>query len=181
MTLFIDRAEVSVPISAALRSGFFNAPARIARTGIQIYSGGELTGGDGVDPEAARGEVKDLVDEVRRELPRARDVEPIVTDIDFENTPLMLVNMVAPEGFDRRSLKELAEILLRLTGSNLPINYKERSQATLVRNRIGSPDRAGSEIGFVARKDLEDGLRELIEWRATHKAEVAVRRRRAAG
>ncbi len=64
---------------------------------------------DGVDPKAARGEVKDLVDEVRRELPRARDVEPIVTDIDFENTPLMLVNLVAPDGFDSRSLKELAE------------------------------------------------------------------------
>ncbi len=64
---------------------------------------------DGVDPDAARGEVKDLVDEVRRELPRARDVEPIVTDIDFENTPLMLVNLVAPDGFDPRSLKDLAE------------------------------------------------------------------------
>lgn len=64
---------------------------------------------DGVDPDQARSEVKDLVDEVRRELPRARDVEPIVTDIDFENTPLMLVNMIPPEGFDPRSLKELAE------------------------------------------------------------------------
>ncbi len=64
---------------------------------------------DGVDPDAARGEVKDLVDEVRRELPRARDVEPIVTDIDFENTPLMLVNLVAPDGFDPRTLKDLAE------------------------------------------------------------------------
>ena len=64
---------------------------------------------DGVDAEAARGRVKDLVDEVRRELPGGRDVEPVVTDIDFENAPLMLVNMVPPEDFDERSLKLLAE------------------------------------------------------------------------
>lgn len=64
---------------------------------------------DGVDPDVARGEVKDLVDEVRRELPLARDVEPIVTDIDFENTPLMLVNLVPPAGYDERALKEIAE------------------------------------------------------------------------
>ncbi|HIF34074.1 MAG TPA: efflux RND transporter permease subunit, partial [Planctomycetaceae bacterium] len=64
---------------------------------------------DGVDPDAARGEVKDLVDEVRRELPVARDVEPIVTDIDFENTPLMLVNLVPPDAYDERALKEIAE------------------------------------------------------------------------
>ena len=51
MTLFIDRAEISVPTSAALRSGFFNADAKIARSGIQIYHGSELTSVDGVDPE----------------------------------------------------------------------------------------------------------------------------------
>ena len=31
-----------------------------------------------------------------------RDIEPVVTKIDFENTPLMLVNLVAPDGFDQR-------------------------------------------------------------------------------
>jgi nucleoside-diphosphate-sugar epimerase len=79
----------------------------------------------------------------------------------------------------RTSLKELAEMLLRLTGSNQAINYQERSQATLVRNRIGSPDRATADIGFVAEKDLEEGLQELIEWRASHMAEVEARRQRA--
>jgi UDP-glucose 4-epimerase len=81
----------------------------------------------------------------------------------------------------RTTLKELAEMLLALTGCNQPINYKERSQATLVRNRIGSPTRAAEEIGFVARKNLEQGLAELIEWRARHKAEVEARRARARG
>lgn len=64
---------------------------------------------DGVEPDQARGDVKDLVDEVRRELPIGREVEPIVSDIDFDNVPLMLVNMFGPEGFDERSLKKLAE------------------------------------------------------------------------
>ena len=53
--------------------------------------------------------MKDLVDEIRRDLPVAREVQPSVTDIDFENTPLMLVNMTAPKGFDEAALKTLAE------------------------------------------------------------------------
>ena len=80
----------------------------------------------------------------------------------------------------RTSLKELAEMLLRLTGSNQSIQYAPRSQATLVRNRIGSPKRAAAEIGFTAEMPLEQGLRELIGWRKAHMAEVEQRRMRAA-
>lgn len=76
----------------------------------------------------------------------------------------------------RTSLKELAEMLIQLTGSTKPIQYAERSQATLVRNRIGSPKKASEEIGFTATVDLQEGLKRLIEWRAAHKAEVAARR-----
>jgi nucleoside-diphosphate-sugar epimerase len=76
----------------------------------------------------------------------------------------------------RTSLKEIAEKLLNLTGSNQPIKYAPRSQATLVRNRIGSPKKASAEIGFTARVNLDDGLKRLIEWRANHIAEVAQRR-----
>jgi UDP-glucose 4-epimerase len=79
----------------------------------------------------------------------------------------------------RTSLKELAELLLELTGCKRPINYAPRSEATLVRNRIGSPRKASAEIGFTARVDLREGLQRLIEWRAAHKAEVAARRRAA--
>lgn len=77
----------------------------------------------------------------------------------------------------RTSLKELAEMLLVLTGCKKPINYAPRSQATLVRNRIGSAKRASDEIGFTANIDLMNGLKRLIEWRAAHKAEVEDRRR----
>jgi UDP-glucose 4-epimerase len=76
----------------------------------------------------------------------------------------------------RTSLKELAEMLIQLTGGNKPIQYAPRSQATLVRNRIGSPKKASEEIGFTAKIDLLDGLNRLIEWRASHKAEVEARR-----
>lgn len=76
----------------------------------------------------------------------------------------------------RTSLKELAEKLLNLTGCNKDINYAPRSQATLVRNRIGSPVKAEQEIGFKAGIDLDEGLRRLIAWRASHKAEVQARR-----
>jgi UDP-glucose 4-epimerase len=80
----------------------------------------------------------------------------------------------------RTSLKEIAEKLLSLTGSNQAINYAPRSQATLVRNRIGSPVCASKDIGFDADISLDDGLGRLIAWRKTHKEEVATRRGRAA-
>ena len=79
----------------------------------------------------------------------------------------------------RTSLKELAELLLNLTGCNQPIQYKERSQATLVRNRIGCPKRASEEIGFTANVPLDQGLTALIEWRKNHKAGLEARRAKA--
>jgi UDP-glucose 4-epimerase len=79
----------------------------------------------------------------------------------------------------RTSLKQLAELIVEVTGCRKPIAYAPRSQATLVRNRIGSPARAAAELGFTARVDLRTGLETLIAWRASHKAEVAARRRAA--
>ena len=76
----------------------------------------------------------------------------------------------------RTSLKELAELLLDLTGSNQPIQYAPRSTATLVRNRIGDPERASAEIDFTAEIGLREGLERLIAWRSAHKAEVEARR-----
>ena len=76
----------------------------------------------------------------------------------------------------RTSLKELAELLIELTGTDKPINYAPRSTATLVRNRIGCPKRAAEEIGFAAEVDLREGLERLIDWRAAHKSEVEARR-----
>ena len=77
----------------------------------------------------------------------------------------------------RTSLKEVAEKLLNLTGCNKEINYAPRSQATLVRNRIGCPKKATADLDYTATIDLDDGLRRLIDWRAAHKEEVASRRK----
>ena len=77
----------------------------------------------------------------------------------------------------RTSLKELAEKLLHLTGCNKEIQYAPRSQATLVKNRIGSPVKAAREINFTAEIELDEGLRRLIEWRASHIAELESRRK----
>lgn len=76
----------------------------------------------------------------------------------------------------RTSLKELAERLIALTGTNQPITYAPRSTATLVRNRIGDPRKAREEIDFTAEVTLDEGLRRLIAWRRDHKAEVEARR-----
>jgi UDP-glucose 4-epimerase len=76
----------------------------------------------------------------------------------------------------RTSLKELAQLIVELTGSKHGIQYAPRSQATLVRNRIGDPKRAKAEIGFEAQTDLREGLKDLIAWRKAHIAEVAARR-----
>ena len=57
----------------------------------------------------------------------------------------------------RTSLKELAEMLLDLAGSTQPIQDAPRSQATLVRNRIGCPPKASAEIGYTAAIQLRVG------------------------
>ncbi len=64
---------------------------------------------DGVDPDDAKREVKDLIDRIRNELPVGREVQPDVRKLDFENLPLMLVTLTGPEGFDERALRDIAE------------------------------------------------------------------------
>ena len=75
--------------------------------------------------------------------------------------------------------QELAETLIEITGSGVGICYEPAGLPTFVKNRIGDPGLAQREIGFSATVSLEDGLRELIEWRAQHAAKVDELRRRA--
>jgi len=77
------------------------------------------------------------------------------------------------------SIKELSELLLKLTGSKLTIKYEPAGQ-TFVTNRIGSIEKAQREINFKWTVGLEEGMKRLIEWRKTHK-EVVDRKRKAAG
>jgi len=64
---------------------------------------------DGVGAKRARDDVAHLVDQVRALLPQGREVQPIITDIDFESLPIALVNLSGPPDFDERTLKQIAE------------------------------------------------------------------------
>jgi UDP-glucose 4-epimerase len=68
----------------------------------------------------------------------------------------------------RTSIKEVATLLLDITGAKTGINYLPEGQ-TFVRNRVGCPRRAAAEIGFTSSVNLRQGLAELIAWRAASK------------
>jgi UDP-glucose 4-epimerase len=74
----------------------------------------------------------------------------------------------------RTSLRELAEMILEITGSSQQIQYEPQGK-TFVTNRIGSTDRAARDLGFRTTVELREGLERLIEWRDTHKQLVAER------
>ncbi|MCX5814231.1 MAG: SDR family NAD(P)-dependent oxidoreductase [Proteobacteria bacterium] len=78
----------------------------------------------------------------------------------------------------KTSIKELTEMILKIVGSNLPIQY-EPAGLTFVTNRVGDPVAAERDLGFTWTVDLEEGLRCLVEWRKTHMEEVEQRRKKA--
>jgi UDP-glucose 4-epimerase len=75
----------------------------------------------------------------------------------------------------KTTIKELAELLIELTGAKVDVEYHPGG-TTFVKNRLGCPKRASAELGFDAKVELREGLKQLIEWRAAHKAEVEARR-----
>lgn len=79
----------------------------------------------------------------------------------------------------KTSIKELTELILKLTHSPLPIAYEPAGQ-TFVTNRVGDPTNAARDLGFTWTVDLEEGMRRLIEWRQNHLEQVEKRRRKAA-
>lgn len=69
------------------------------------------------------------------------------------------------------TIRELCDTILRLKNSDLQVTYQPYSAddaRALVKNRIGSMEKARAEIGFEYKYNLEDGLIRLIEWRRTH-------------
>jgi UDP-glucose 4-epimerase len=70
------------------------------------------------------------------------------------------------------SIKELCDLILELRMSDLKVTYNpysEEDARRLVQNRIGSPDKAAKDLGFMYEDDLETGLLNLIEWRRNNK------------
>jgi UDP-glucose 4-epimerase len=74
----------------------------------------------------------------------------------------------------KTTIKELVDVILEITGSNLQIQYEPVGQ-TFVKNRVGCTKMASEEIGFKAKVDLKEGLKKLICWRTNHKTEVEIR------
>ena len=78
----------------------------------------------------------------------------------------------------KTSIKELTELILKISDSQLDISYEPAGQ-TFVTNRVGDPESAENDLDFKWTIDLEEGLNRLIEWRKTHIEEVEKRRKKA--
>ena len=76
----------------------------------------------------------------------------------------------------KTTIKELTELILKITGSDLTIQYEPGGQ-TFVTNRVGDSTSAQRDLGFLWTVELEDGLERLIEWRRSHIDNVEEKRR----
>jgi UDP-glucose 4-epimerase len=67
------------------------------------------------------------------------------------------------------SLKELAEMLLNVMDSDLPVQYGPERKVNPVSRRLADISQARHLIGFEAQTSLEEGLRRLVDWWRTQK------------
>ena len=63
------------------------------------------------------------------------------------------------------TMRDLAALLLRLTGSSVGMEFKPQPEGALPARRVGDPRRAAELLGFKAETTLEAGVQRLIEWR----------------
>ncbi|HVD30208.1 MAG TPA: NAD-dependent epimerase/dehydratase family protein [Methylomirabilota bacterium] len=62
-------------------------------------------------------------------------------------------------------MSDLAALLLELTGSNVGVEHRPQPAGALPARRYGDPRRARELLGFAAKTDLRDGVKQLIAWR----------------
>jgi nucleoside-diphosphate-sugar epimerase len=62
-------------------------------------------------------------------------------------------------------MRDLAELLLELTGSSAGMEFLPQPKGGLSERRYGDPWRAAQLLGFRATTPLAEGLRQLIAWR----------------
>src|SRR3954447_4361910 len=62
------------------------------------------------------------------------------------------------------SLLELAQMLLRVMGSDLPVEHGPARAVNGVTRRLASTSLGREELGFEAEVDLQEGLTRLVEW-----------------
>jgi len=66
------------------------------------------------------------------------------------------------------TIRTLCDTILKLKASPLEVTYKpyvSDDARQFVQNRIGSRQKAESQLGFLYRYSLEEGLQKLIDWR----------------
>ncbi len=78
------------------------------------------------------------------------------------SAPAAIVNVCS--GVETK-MRDLAALLLRLTGSSVGLEFKPQPEGALPARRVGDPRRAKDLLGFEAQTSLEDGVKRLIEWR----------------
>jgi UDP-glucose 4-epimerase len=62
------------------------------------------------------------------------------------------------------SLRELAELLLDVMHSDLQIDYQPERKVNPVPRRLADVAKAREQLGFVAERDLREGLADLVDW-----------------
>jgi UDP-glucose 4-epimerase len=79
------------------------------------------------------------------------------------------------------SLVELAEMLLHVMGSDLPVQHGPERAVNKVSRRLADTAHARERLGFEAEVDLEEGLRRLVDWWRAERADESVAAARTAG
>jgi len=69
------------------------------------------------------------------------------------------------------SLKDLASMLLRVMGSDLPVMHGPERAVNKVSRRLADTSLARERLGFEAEIDLEEGLTRLVEWWRVNRAD----------
>jgi UDP-glucose 4-epimerase len=62
-------------------------------------------------------------------------------------------------------MRDLAALLLEITGSAVGIEYRPQPAGALPARRYGDPRRAADVLGFRAETSLREGLARLVAWR----------------
>ncbi len=78
------------------------------------------------------------------------------------------------------SLVELAEMLLRVMGSDLPVQHGPERAVNKVSRRLADTSLARDRLGFEAEVDLEEGLTRLVDWWRAERADEPVAAARGA-
>jgi UDP-glucose 4-epimerase len=69
------------------------------------------------------------------------------------------------------SLLELAQAMLKVMRSDVPVEFREERKVNAVRRRLADVKQADEKLGFRAEVGVEEGLKRLVSWWQSLKAE----------